>query len=37
MRMKANHQSHQQARLLGFLQVSDPAQTTFAFSPGWLN
>jgi hypothetical protein len=31
MRVKANRQSHQQARLLGFLQISPQTPTTFAF------
>src|SRR6516225_1739478 len=30
MRMKANRQSHQQARLLSFLQISHPRQAKFA-------
>jgi len=31
MRIKANRQSHQQARLLTFLQIAHLAQTAFAF------
>jgi hypothetical protein len=31
MRIKANRQSHQQARLFTFLQISHLAPTTFAF------
>jgi hypothetical protein len=30
MRIEANRQSHQQARLLGFLQISHPAPMAFA-------